>query len=62
MRLRVDSNGSLSIVDPGFDALDLLQSLDPGFCIQQEELSGYVSPRFLVGQGKQDVKFPAFLN
>ena len=50
MRLRVDSNGSLSIVDPGFNALDLLQSIDPDFGIRQSELPGFISPRFLMAR------------
>lgn len=46
-RLRVDDVGSLEVVDPGFDSLDLLQALDPQFRIRRAPLPGFSSPRFM---------------
>jgi len=47
MRLRLDSTGQLEIVDPGFDCLPLLGSIDPGFEIRRASLPGFSSPRCL---------------
>ncbi len=46
-RIRIDDEGCLEVVNPGFDSLDLLRSIDPGFRIRQAELAGFASPRFL---------------
>ena len=46
-RIRIDVHGSLEIVDPGFDSLELLREIDPGYTIQCSQLPGFESPRFL---------------
>ena len=38
LRLRVDDTGSLEVVDPGLDTLELLQAIDPGF--REPSISG----------------------
>lgn len=45
--MRVDEEGSLEIVDPGFDAVPLLRSLDPRFRVRTGPLPGFAAPRFL---------------
>lgn len=47
IRLRIDEAGSLEVVDPGFDSLDLLQSCDPQFRIQRAPLPSFTTPRVL---------------
>jgi len=47
LRLRIDETGGLEVVDPGFDCLSLLRSIDPGYQIRQARLPGFSSPRFL---------------
>jgi len=47
LKLRVDDEGRLEIVDPGFDTLDLLRSINPDFQIQTAPLPSFASPRFL---------------
>ena len=47
LRLRIDETGCLEVVDPGFDCLSLLRSIDPGFEIRRARLPGFFSPRFL---------------
>jgi len=46
-RIRIDHEGQMEIVDPGFDSLELLTALDPGFRIRWSKLPGFSSPRFL---------------
>ena len=46
-RIRIDDEGCIEVVDPGFDSLDLLRSIDPGFRIRQAELAGFASSRFM---------------
>jgi putative pyruvate formate lyase activating enzyme len=46
-RVRIDDDGLLEIVDPGFDSLGLLQAIDPDFQIHRKRLRGFVSPRLL---------------
>lgn len=46
LRLRIDDTGRLEAVDPGFDCLSLLRSIDPGFQVRQAGLPGFSSPRF----------------
>jgi len=45
MRLRLDRWGRLEIVDPGFAAVPLLRSIEPGFKVQQAPLPGFARPR-----------------
>jgi len=45
--MRVDEQGRLEIVDPGFEAVPLLRSLDPGFRVRTGPLPGFDRPRFL---------------
>lgn len=47
LRVRVDDQGTLEIVDPGWDCLELLKSIEPGFQPRREPLPGFVTPRFL---------------
>ena len=47
MRLRMDDLGRMEVVDPGWDSLDLLLSIDPGFEVYSTTLSGFRTPRFL---------------
>lgn len=44
-RYRIDDTGRLEIVDPGFEDLDLLCTLDPTFRVRQEPLPGFTAPR-----------------
>lgn len=46
-RIRIDDDGQLEIVDPGFDSLELLQAVDADFQIRQSPLASFTSPRFL---------------
>lgn len=46
LRFRIDDTGCLEVVDPGFDCLDLLQSIDPTFRVRQQKLPGPGIPRF----------------
>ena len=46
-RIRIAEDGRLEVVDPGFESLELLRSIDPSFHIQRTELPGFASPRFL---------------
>ncbi len=47
LRLRVDDEGRLEVVDPGLDTVELLQAVDPGFRIRQAALGAFRQPRFL---------------
>lgn len=47
LRFRVDDWGKLEVVDPGFDCVDILQAVDPGFGIAQSELPVAAPPTFL---------------
>lgn len=47
LRVRVDDQGALEIVDPGWDCLELLQSVEPGFRPRWEPFPSCVAPRFL---------------
>lgn len=47
LRLRIDPQGSLEIVDPGWDCLPLMRSLDPAFTVASKPLPDNPSPRFL---------------
>ena len=46
-RVRIDETGALEVVDPGFDAVPLLRSVDPAFDIRRAPLDGFVAPRLL---------------
>ncbi|MFC1718148.1 radical SAM protein [Candidatus Poribacteria bacterium] len=46
-RIRIDDDGQMEVVDPGFEHLELLRSVEPGFQISTSELPGFTSPRFL---------------
>jgi putative pyruvate formate lyase activating enzyme len=47
LKIRVDAEGRLEIVDPGYDTLALICSIDPGFKIKTAPLPFFTSPRFL---------------
>jgi putative pyruvate formate lyase activating enzyme len=47
LKLRVDEEGRLEIVDPGYDTLDLIYSIDPRFKIKTAPLPLFSTPRFL---------------
>ena len=46
LRLRIDPQGRLEIVDPGWDCLPLMRSLDPAFTVASESLPDQSGPRF----------------
>lgn len=46
-RIRIDDDGRLEVIDPGFDSLDLLRSIDPEFLVRSAELGSFTTPRFL---------------
>ncbi|HEX8163579.1 MAG TPA: hypothetical protein VF538_17040 [Pyrinomonadaceae bacterium] len=46
-RIRIDDDGRLEVVDPGFDSLDLLRAIEPDFRVRRAKLNGLSSPRFL---------------
>ena len=54
LQMHVDDGGRLVILDPGFDTLDLIRSIDPDFEIETAPLPNFTSPRFLQTRG-----FPA---
>jgi putative pyruvate formate lyase activating enzyme len=45
-RIRVDSEGRLEIIDPGWDSVALLRAVDPSFEVRRASLPGFVRPRF----------------
>lgn len=47
MRMRIDDNGCLEIVDPDFTAVPLLRELDPGFTVRTAPLPEFTRPRFM---------------
>ena len=47
LRIRVDDRGLLEIVDPSWDCLELMHTLDPGFDIQRAPTQAGDKPRFL---------------
>ena len=47
IRLRVDHEGGLEVVDPDFSAVDLMTALDPEFHIRMAPLEGLLRPRVL---------------
>jgi putative pyruvate formate lyase activating enzyme len=46
-RIRINDEGGLEVVDPGFDSLDLLRAVDPGFRVRRARLAGFTTPRLL---------------
>lgn len=46
-RYRVDEEGRLEVVDPGFDSLDVLRMIDPGFRVRRARLDRFTTPRCL---------------
>jgi putative pyruvate formate lyase activating enzyme len=46
-RLRITEEGWLEVVDPGFDAVELLRTIDPDFRIRRARLPGLATPRVL---------------
>ena len=51
LQIHVDDDGRLVILDPGFDTLDLIRAIDPGFEIETAPLPNFSSPRFLRTRG-----------
>jgi len=47
IRIRINNDGGLEVVDPGFDSLSLMKSIDPGFRIRRAKLPGFTTPKFL---------------
>lgn len=59
-RIRIDDQGRLEVVDPGFDSLDLLQAINPDFQVRKSKLAGFAGPLFIktrrVGCGLKKVQ------
>jgi len=47
LKLRVDNEGCLEVVDPGYDTLELIHSIDPEFKIKMAPLPLFSSPRII---------------
>jgi len=47
LRVRIDEDGRLEVVDPGFDTLALIRSLNPEWDLRQGALPGFSMPKFL---------------
>lgn len=45
LRIRVDDSGALEVIDPSFDELPLLRSVDPTFEVRSAPLPGFTGPR-----------------
>src|SRR6185369_16903901 len=43
-KIRIDDDGRLEVVDPGFDSLELLRAVDPDFRVRHTRLPSFVSP------------------
>lgn len=50
LRIRVDDQGQVEIVDPGWDCLELMRTLDPDFDIQCAPIKTDHKPRFLLSR------------
>ena len=50
IRIRIGRDGGLEVVDPGFEDLPLLRSVDPGFRIKRASLSAFSVPRFIIAR------------
>ena len=48
IRIRIGDDGCVAVVDPGFNALDLLQSIDSDYKIRRSNFAGFTSPVFLL--------------
>lgn len=46
-RIRIDDEGRLEVIDPGFDSLSLLRAVDPEFRVRRARLAGFTAPRLL---------------
>jgi putative pyruvate formate lyase activating enzyme len=46
-KIRIDDDGRLEVVDPGFDSLELLRAVDPDFQVRHTRLPSFILPRFL---------------
>lgn len=51
LRFRIGHDGRLEVVDPGFDTLRLMRTVDPSFRIRRQALPGFTRPRFLEMRG-----------
>lgn len=47
LNLRIDDEGNLEVVDPGYDTLDLIHSINQGFEVKTSPLPFFSVPRFL---------------
>lgn len=45
--VRISADGSLEVVDPGFDTLSLLREIDPNFSVRSATLPAFEGPRFM---------------
>lgn len=45
MRIRIDEAGGIEVIDPSFDELPLLRSVDPTFEVRSVPLPGFTGPR-----------------
>lgn len=45
MRIRIDDAGGIEVIDPSYDALPLLRSVDPTFEVRLAPLPGFTGPR-----------------
>jgi putative pyruvate formate lyase activating enzyme len=53
LRIRVSPAGFLEVVDPGFDCLDLIRAVDPGFQIRRQALPTSSEPKFLAARRRR---------
>lgn len=47
LRFRVRESGALEVVDPSWDCLDLIKTIDPSFKLRWKPLKGFSIPRFI---------------
>ena len=47
LRFRIDDSGVLEVVDPGWDCLELMKSIDPCFQVRSQPIKGFTIPRFI---------------
>lgn len=50
LKVRVDDEGRMEVVDPGYDTLELLRSINPDFEIRMAPLPLFSAPRFLTAR------------
>lgn len=58
LRIRVSPVGLLEVVDPGFDCLDLIRAVDPGFRIRRQPLPTNPEPKFLAARRRRAGRCP----